>query len=104
MNSTVFYNELCKEIWQFYEDQRPRLTDAFSKAGSRLASPWLPPPPDRCGSQVRILFVGLSPKLLNDYPYATSLNEAKRQAQDYRYVSTCDGRNNHLNYDTYYKP
>ena len=104
MNPTVFYNQICEEIWQFYEDHRARLSEAFLKAGSRLASPWLPPPPDRCGSQVGILFVGLSPKLLNEYSYAASLPEAKNKAKEYRYVTSGERRNIQLNYDSYYSP
>jgi hypothetical protein len=104
MNPTVLYDELCEEIWQFYEDNRRGLSEDFSNAGSRLTSPWLPPPPDRCGSQVRILFVGLSPKLLDDYSYATSLPEAKSKAKEYRYVTAGERQSIQLNYDPYYGP
>jgi hypothetical protein len=96
MNSIPTYDELCNEIWHFYESQKTRLTG--------YVSPWLPPPPSRCDAAIKILFVGLSPKKLKNYSYAVSLDEAKAQAERYRYVSA-GGRNDiHFNYDTYYKP
>ena len=109
MNPSVIYDEICKDIWHFYESQNSLLHNAFEQAAklkseSRFASPWLPPPPDRCNSQVRFLFVGLSPKRLDNYRYASSLDEAKKQAGEYRYVSNGERKDTRFNYDPYYKP
>jgi hypothetical protein len=109
MNPRATYDEICKEIWRFYESQNSPLHDAFARAAqikteSRFASPWLPPPPDRCNSQVKFLFVGLSPKRLDNYRYADSLDEAKKQASEYRYVSNGERKDIRFYYDPYYKP
>jgi hypothetical protein len=109
MNSRETYDEICKEIWHFYESQNFHLHNAFAQTveietESRFASPWLPPPPDRCNSQVKFLFVGLSPKRLDNYRYATSLDEAKKQAGEYRYISNGERKDIRFNYDIYYKP
>jgi hypothetical protein len=96
MNSRATYDEICNEIWHFYQSQKARLTD--------YVSPWLPPPLNRCDSAIQFLFVGLSPKRLKRYSYAATMEEAKTQTERYKYVSA-GGRNDiHFNYDTYYKP